>query len=100
MNIIQIVSSSRTSGTASMMVVLAAWLERRGHNVLAVCPPGDWLPGRLTAAGVPHVEISMHGIGSPRAVFKLKQLACAHQADIIHTHLTRATYIGHGAGRL
>jgi glycosyltransferase involved in cell wall biosynthesis len=100
MNIIQIVSSSRTSGTASMMVVLSAWLQRRGHNILAVCPPGDWLPGRLIQAGVPHTEINMHGLGSPQAVFKLRQLACANRTDIIHTHLTRATYIGHFAGRL
>src|SRR5579862_5394081 len=100
MNIIQIVSSSRTSGTASMMVVLAAWLKRRGHQVLAVCPPGDWLPGRLTEAGVPHAEILMHGIRSPQAIFKLRQLACANGVDVIHTHLTRATYIGHAAGRL
>lgn len=100
MNIIQIVSSSRTSGTASMMVVLAAWLQRRGHNVLAACPPGDWLPGRLIEAGVPHAEITMHGIGSPQAIFKLRQLANANQTDVIHTHLTRATYIGHFAGRI
>lgn len=100
MNVIQIVSSNRASGTESQLVVLAAWLQRRGHQVLAICPPGGWLPGRLREANVPTLEMKMHGMSLLTAAFRLRELARENQIDVIHTHLTRATYIGHLAGRL
>lgn len=83
-----------------MVIVLGDWLKRRGHSVLTVCPPGSWLTGRLREMDRPVVEMTMHGIKSPSAVFKLHNLACEYHADIIHTHLTRAAYIGHLAGRM
>jgi glycosyltransferase involved in cell wall biosynthesis len=46
------------------------------------------------------VEVVMHGLHAPSAVFNLRNLACNFHADIIHTHLTRAAYIGHMAGRM
>jgi glycosyltransferase involved in cell wall biosynthesis len=42
----------------------------------------------------------MHGLHAPSAVFNLRNLACNFHADIIHTHLSRAAYIGHLAGRM
>jgi glycosyltransferase involved in cell wall biosynthesis len=83
-----------------MVIVLGEWLKRRGHNVLTVCPPGSWLTDRLRTLDRPVVEMSMHGMNAPSAVFKLRNLACETPADIIHTHLTRAAYIGHLAGRM
>ncbi len=100
MNIIQIISSTRTSGAEKHLVVLSEWLQRRGHNILAICPPGGWLPGQLQQAGVPHVEIPMHGVRAPRAILQLRRAARRHDADLIHTHLTRATYMGYFAGML
>jgi glycosyltransferase involved in cell wall biosynthesis len=100
MNIIQVISCRRTSGTASMVIVLGDWLKRRGHQVLTVCPPGSWLTGRLREMDLPVVEVAMHGLNAPSAVFKLRNLVCEHRTDIIHTHLTRAAYIGHLAGRM
>jgi glycosyltransferase involved in cell wall biosynthesis len=83
-----------------MVIVLGDWLKRRGHNVLTVCPPGSWLTSRLHELDRPVVEMTMHGLNAMPAIIKLRNLACEHQADIIHTHLTRAAYIGHLAGRL
>ena len=42
----------------------------------------------------------MHGISSPLAILHLRKIALNFHADIIHTHLTRAAYIGHLTGRL
>lgn len=100
MNILQVISSSRTSGAEKHLVVLSEWLRRRGHNVLVVCPPGGWLPGQLRKAGVPAVEIAMHGLLSPRTIFALRRVVRQNGVDVIHTHLTRATYLGYFAGLL
>ncbi len=67
---------------------------------MAVCPPGGWLPDRLRAAGVPAVEMPMRGPLSPTAVVKLIRLAREHHIDLIHSHLTRATYLGYFTGML
>ncbi len=100
MNILQVVSSSRTSGAEKHLVILSRWLQRMGHNVIAVCPPGGWLPDQLHAAGIPTVEMPMRGILAPKAVFSLRALVRKRHIDIIHTHLTRATYMGYLAGLL
>ncbi len=99
MNIIHVISTTRPSGTTSV-VVLADWLEKRGHNILLVCPPGGWLPGIIRAADIPLKEIPMHGTKGPSAILQISRLAREFNADIIHAHLSRATYISHCAGIL
>jgi glycosyltransferase involved in cell wall biosynthesis len=100
MNILQVISSSRTSGAERHVVILSDWLTRRGHNVLAVCPPGDWLPGQLRQVGIRAVEIPMAGARMLPAALAVRRVAREHHADVIHTHLTRATYMGSIAGLL
>jgi len=100
MNILQVISSSRTSGAEKHLVVLSEGLRQRGHNVLAVCPPGGWLSDRLRVAGVPTMEVAMRGLLSPGTIFALRRVARQNRVDVIHTHLTRATYLGYFAGIL
>src|SRR5438105_2699392 len=98
MNILQVVSSSRTSGAEKHVVLLSKWMQRLGHNVLAACPPGGWLPAQLREAGIDTVEIPMHGAKSPKAIYALRRLASERRIDVMNTHLTRATYLGYAAG--
>lgn len=100
MNILQVVSSSRTSGAERHVLILAERLHQRGHNVVVVCPPNDWLPLRLHEVGVPTIEMPMRGLLSWTAVFKLCRVARKHAIDVIHAHLTRATYLGYFAASL
>lgn len=100
MNIVQIISSNEISGTSSQLLVLANRLCQRRHRVLVVCPPGGWLPNRVREAGMECQEVVMHGPFSPFAVPRLVRIARDFQAHIFHTHLTRAAYLGHIAGRL
>jgi len=100
MNILQVISSSRTSGAEKHLVVLSEWLRRRGHEVTAVCPPGGWLPDQLRSAGIPSIELPMKGARSSASILALRRLARERQIDVIHTHLTRATYMGYFAGTL
>jgi len=100
MNIVQIVSSNQISGTTSQLLVLANRLREREHRVLVICPPGGWLPDRVREAGMECREVVMHGPLSPFAVPRIVKAARAFHAHILHTHLTRAAYLGHIAGRL
>lgn len=100
MRILQVISSSRTSGAERHVVVLSERLRRLGHSVTAVCPQGGWLPDQLKAAGVPTIEIPMHGVRAPRAAVSLARIARSEGCDLIHSHLTRATYLGYMAAGL
>lgn len=82
------------------MVVLSDRLRRRGHEVTAVCPPGGWITRQLAAAGVPMLEWPMHGLGAPATILRLRSYVREHGIEMIHTHLTRATYMGYIAGLL
>src|SRR5437016_2766644 len=61
MNILQLVSSSRTSGAEKHVVVLSDQLRQRGHKVTILCPPGGWLPSQLRSLDIPTLEMPMHG---------------------------------------
>ena len=100
MNILQLVSSSRTSGAEKHVLVLSERLRQRGHQVTAVCPPKDWLPEQLRAAGIPTLEMDMRGLRACAAPMNLTRFLREHKIDLIHAHLTRATYFGLLAGRL
>jgi len=100
MNILQIVSSSRTSGAEKHVVVLSERLRQRGHQVMALCPPGEWLPEQLRESDVPVVEMAMHGPRAWTTTRALMRFVRDRQIDVIHTHLTRATYLGFLTGLL
>jgi glycosyltransferase involved in cell wall biosynthesis len=100
MKILQIVSSSRTSGAEKHVAVLSDQLRRRGHQVTTLCPPGGWLPSQLRALNVPTIELPMHGKRFWPATFSLARYAREQGIDIIHSHLTCATYHGVLTGRL
>lgn len=92
MNILKVISSSRMSGAERHMLVLAERLRQRGYEVTAVCPPGGWLPDQLRGAGVPTIEMAMHGGNVGRAVIALTRIVRDRHIELIHSHLTAATY--------
>lgn len=82
------------------MVVLSEQLRLRGHNVTAICPPGGWISRQLAQANVPTLEWPMHGWRAPATVLRLRTFIHEHAIDLVHTHLTRAAYMGYMAGAL
>jgi glycosyltransferase involved in cell wall biosynthesis len=100
MNILQLVSSSRTSGAEKHVAVLCDRLHQRGHNVVAVCPEGEWLPEQLRQAGIPTIQMEMRGLKAFATPVNLAKYMRENRIDILHSHLTRATYYGLVAGRM
>ena len=100
MNILQIVSASRTGGVERHVVVLSDLLRQRGHRVTTFCPPGEWLPAQMRGAGLPVQEVAMHGMRQSYDIARaMPQFVRDHKIDLIHSHLTRATYLGYLTGR-
>ena len=92
--VLQVISSSATSGAERHLVILSKTLQERGHQVVAACPPSNWLPAELQRAGVRTLSLPMHGVGSVVTLTRLARLIRQQEIDIIHTHLTRASYYG------
>lgn len=94
LKIVQLISSSAVSGAERHAIDLSVKLIARGHQVSLMCPNPGWLPERAEQAGIPTQICPMKGLGW----FETMKTLQRSNADIIHTHLTRAAYIGNAAG--
>ena len=94
------VSSSATSGAERHVFSLSQLLQARGHRVQVVTPGPGWLPTILDEAGIPVHNSYMKGSGWPRTMGYLIREVRQNKVDVVHTHLTRAAYIGHALGLL
>lgn len=100
LRVLQICSSSATSGAENNVLQLSRTLVARGHSVSAVVPSPGWLPDRLAGSGIPVRVQGMKGLGWYRLMGMLVKEARAGRVDVAHTHLTRAAYFGHTFGLL
>lgn len=94
LRVLQVVSSGKNSGAERHVYLLTQMLRRRGHEVSVVCPPGGWLREALQADDVCVYPMEMRGPASLRAHGALLGLINKSRFDLVHTHLTRATYHG------
>jgi glycosyltransferase involved in cell wall biosynthesis len=73
------------------------YLQERGHSVLAVCSPGQWLR-EVRCAGVPTCAVPMNRTVSPladlRALKMLAGLFRRQHFDVVHTHTPKANLLG------
>jgi glycosyltransferase involved in cell wall biosynthesis len=98
LRILQIISSSATSGSERHLLCLSRLLLERGHHVEVVCPEPGWLPDVLRAAGVEVHIRQMRGRGRMGTMLFLMRKLRIGSFDVLHTHLTRAAYLGFPAG--
>jgi glycosyltransferase involved in cell wall biosynthesis len=98
LTVLQVISSSATSGAERHVFCLSDLLRRRGHRVEVVCPIGGWLPEKLRDAGIPVHQTEMKGRGWFGATGLLLRRMREGDIDLVHSHLTRATYFGALAG--
>lgn len=100
LNVLQIVSSSATSGAEKHVFNLSERLIQRGHRVDVICPVGGWLPKELRESGITVHESDMKGRGWLQTVGLSMRLMRERKIDVVHSHLTRATYFGAVSGML
>lgn len=100
LRILQVVSSSATSGAERHVFTLASNLRDRGHHVEVVCPDGGWLSDDLRVRGIPAHTTEMKGRDWFTACGLVMRLCRERKIDVIHSHLTRATYFGAVGGFL
>ncbi|RYG42087.1 hypothetical protein EON79_19580, partial [bacterium] len=98
LRVLQICSSSATSGAETTCLQLSRTLAKHGYEVQAVVPNPGWLPERLNQEGIPVRVHAMKGWGFYRLMGGLVKEARAGRVDVVHTHLTRAAYFGHSFG--
>jgi glycosyltransferase involved in cell wall biosynthesis len=63
-----------------------------------MCPTPGWLPTVMQDANVPVYVGAMKGKEWCRTMGFLIRHVRKHRVDVIHTHLTRAAYVGYAAG--
>src|SRR5580658_9391843 len=98
LRILQMCSSSATSGAERHVYSLTTNLHRRGHHVQVVTPTTGWLSTILSDAQVPVTFTQMKGLGWWRTMALVARQVRRDKIDVVHTHLTRAAYIGHAIG--
>lgn len=69
-------------------------LQKHGHWVEVVCPPIPWMVEALSKSEIKTHTLDMKsGAGLP-AQFQMLSIVRKGKFDIIHAHLSRATYLG------
>jgi glycosyltransferase involved in cell wall biosynthesis len=93
---------------ADMSIRFLLWdqikvLQQAGHEVVAVCGPGEWVE-KMRADGVCVEVIDIRRELSPladlRALAQLYRLFRFHHFDVVHTHTPKAGLLGPVAARL
>lgn len=100
LKILQIISSSATSGAERHVLSLSKLLIERGHSVEVICPSGGWLAEGLREKGINVHETEMKGRGWFKTTAYVMRRMRSEQIDLVHSHLTRATYFGAVSGLL
>lgn len=100
LRILQVISSSATSGAEKHTIVLSQQLQMRGHHVEVVCPQIPWMVAAFEGTGITVHPLSLKdNLGFSALNYTLKLLK-EKKFDVIHTHLSRAAYLGFMAGTL
>lgn len=92
LKILQVVSSSATSGAERHCVDLAKLLQASGHQVEVACPPDNWMTKELAEAGIPTHGIDFKAMKGLRSLRDLYKILPKGRFDVIHSHLSRAAY--------
>ena len=98
LRIVQVVGDGTTTGAPRHVLLLSTELKRRGHNVLAIAPPGPIVKS-LEAAGVKTAKIVMRSPLDRRADHEIRATAARFKPDVIHCHGTRGGWLGRLAAR-
>jgi glycosyltransferase involved in cell wall biosynthesis len=94
LKILQIVSSTTTSGAERNALDLSKELVRRGHFVEVITPERGWLPRELERFDIPATQRNMKKAGWHQTLGYVIRRLRQGKFDLVHSHLSRATYFG------
>ncbi|MHB8636002.1 MAG: glycosyltransferase family 4 protein [Fimbriimonadaceae bacterium] len=98
LKVLQIVSSSAAGGAERHVLDLSESLKERGHYVELICPGEGWVSSAAREAGLPVHLSPMKRMGWLATRNLIANRVASGGIELIHTHLTRASYIGYAAG--
>jgi glycosyltransferase involved in cell wall biosynthesis len=93
LKVLQVVSSSATSGAEKHAIAVARRLASQGHQVDFVSPPVPWIDQELQGTGVKIHQLDLKGNWGGRALRYLAKLCRTQKFDLVHAHLSRAAYL-------
>lgn len=104
MTILEYITPSRMGGAEEYFLRLIVDLSRRGHRVIVVTKRDSQLREEVRKLVRHSGGIELHGWKTngkfdPKTFQKLKKLVCTDRVDLIHTHLTTASWLGSMVGR-
>lgn len=100
LKIVQLISSSATSGAERHVIDLTVHLISRGHEVVLMCPEDGWVPQTASEFCIPAMVCPMKGKSWLSTISKLNEMVLSEQFNVIHTHLTRAAYLGFASSKM
>ncbi len=100
LRILMVVSSSATSGAERHAIHLAKLLKDRGHTVEFVSPPIRWMAKLAEQSGVKSHFVDMKRNAGLHALAYLTRLVSKKKFDVVHAHLSRASYLGFASATL
>lgn len=93
LRVCQVLLGEAFGGGERLFVDLSIELRARDVEVLAVCRPGTRMFTALEAAGVPLLGMRESGSRDLVCAWRLRRAIRRFGADLVHTHLSRATRI-------
>lgn len=94
MRILEVITPSHYSGAERVVTYLSGELVRQRHEVLVATKPLPLLEHELARRGVPCRALGLSGKWNPRVGSRLRRLIREFGPDLVHTHLSTATWWG------
>ena len=104
MTILEYITPSRMGGAEEYFLRLIVSLSQKGHRVIVVTKRDCTLREKVGELMKDNSGIELHGWKTsgkfdPKTFGKLRKLIRAQRVDLVHTHLTTASWLGALAGR-
>lgn len=100
MTILHYITPSRLGGAEEVFVRLVEDARARGHRVIVLTKRDAKLRGLLQERGIESLGWLTRGKFDLKTLWRLVRLIRAERVDIIHTHLTTASWLGSLAGKM
>lgn len=98
--ILHYITPSRLGGAEEVFIRLVEDARARGHRVIVLTKRDAKLRGLLTERGIESLGWLTRGKFDLKTLARLVRLIRAERVDIVHTHLTTASWMGSLAGKL